>query len=187
MESLKTKLRNQLELADPGFIGCVRRNLLADETPKWSWISGNALSALVGEKHDIETPVGTFQAFLLKDRWLLQFRGGTWNDYWYDDFFLTWAVINEYSDLDLSRTIIVFHENRGQLTVRNVVVPDHYDPSAEVADALAQMESDPPGRLNKSRPRALRVCRYCPMLTRCNAIDQANGDTDDWHHEFPRG
>lgn len=187
VEALKSRLEEQLSLEDPGFVGCTRRTMW-DDAPAWRTARSNALLALLGELGYAYTPAGGFEFFALHSTWLLQFRGGQWNDYWYDDFFTTWSVVKNYSDLTdtLSRTIIVLQENKGELEIHHVTVPEDLDHEGICERKLFGIQADPPGRIAKNTPRAVRVCRYCPVKQRCDAMDVLKGEQEDWSPSYPR-
>lgn len=185
MKKVEEMLRERLELADPGLIGCRRRNAWQSDDVPWRHVRGNALLACIGERHTTQTGVGDLDCFLLSDRWLLQFRGGQWNTYWLEDFFDLWSLVHAGGLRDISRSIIVLHENHGELDVKRVDVPEHLDSDARARTILQEYNADPPGRIPKSGPRAQRVCRYCPVKQRCDITDKKRGEDTDWSPNYP--
>lgn len=185
MKQAERILRDRLETRDADLLGCVRRNLWSDEEHPWRLVRGNALPALLGDRHTITTPTGPLDFFLLQDRWLLQFRGGQWNDYWKKDFFLLWSLITTYSTYDLSPTVLVLWENKGVLNPLHVEVPPNLEPETLAAEAVERYNSDPPGRISKSGPQAMRICKHCPVKRQCDAVDKQEGDDGDWSEDYP--
>lgn len=188
MQELKRRLESELVLEDPGLVGCRRRSVWTEESRSWRWVRSNALLALLGDKYCACTPAGDFEFFALSHTWLLQFRGGQWNDYWYEDFFDTWAIAHEFSELSesLSHTIIVLQENKGELTIHNIPVPEELNPIHRTQHILEQFNADPPGRIPKSGSRAAHICRYCPVKLQCDSTDKLRGETHDWTPSYPQ-
>lgn len=174
---IKEDLRQELSLRGAHLQGCRRRGEWTEGEIPWSWLSGNALLHVLGDKIE----AGPVEAFVLHGRWLLQFRGGPRQDYWYEDFYDLWSLVKTYGDLpDFSRTIIFLNENQGDLTVYYISAPDHMNAEHRASRIMSEARSDPPGRIPKSGSRAMKVCRYCPVRARCDAEDELRGDTDDW-------
>lgn len=180
---IKSELRDELMLRDPGFVGCVRRNKWTGEEP-WRRIRGHALPYVVAEKVSFRTPAGPMDAFVKANRFMVEFRAGQWNHYWMDDIKRRWAFLEYCTQLDLSRTVYVLHENKGELTVKQVHIPESFSSKEEVREAIEEYKSDPPGRLDKNSARAVRICRYCPVQQKCDNTDREHGDTGDWSDSY---
>ena len=176
-------ITDNLFLDDIGLVGCRRRGRWSfhEEAP-WSFVRGNALLAVIGEKKSLATDYGMQEFYTLYDN-LLQFRGGPWNLDWTEDFYDLWSIIMVHAEL--SRTIIVVHENRGELDIKEVEVPEALDPQHRVEKMLAEYASNPPGRIPKSGQRAARICPHCPYKQRCDAEDILQGQQDDWSPTYP--
>lgn len=184
MNSLLTKLRTHLTLADPGLVGCVRRNKWSGQgTTPWRWLRGNALLATLGEKRVcyVDVKPHIMEVYLFHD-WLLLFRGGQWNMDWTEDFFDTWAIARA-THPDISRTIMVLHENKGDLSIKQVSVPESFDHEARLEALYVAYDTE--ARIAKNTPRALRTCKYCPHKQRCDALDKLHNQTSDWHESYP--
>lgn len=168
-----------LQPRDPGFVGCTRRGKWSE--PRWRDVRGNAFRSHFGIMRYVETPEGPLQTYLTKDGKLLQFRGGPWKDYWFEDALDEWSAIYEFTDLELDEEIIFLWENQGELAIRRRNVDlNFHDPKERMIEKLDAIRSDPPGRIKKDRPRAYKECQYCPVRRKCDAVDQREGDTDDW-------
>ena len=181
---IKKELKEALTLKDPGYIGCIRRNQWEEGDEPWRRVRGHALPWVAARKRQFRTPHGTMEAFIKADRWMVEFRAGQWNQYWMDDIKRRWAFVQYCTSLDLSRTVFVLHENKGELTVKEVHIPENFNPEQEVRDAIDDYESDPPGRIAKNSARAHRICRYCPVQRDCDLKDREIGDTDDWSDSY---
>lgn len=186
MPKLLEILKERLTLSNPGITGCRRRNVWTDEQTKWSHLRGNALLAILGDRHEVNTPRGDFSFYLVGGRFLIQFRGGQWNMDWVEDFLDEWSVAVACGQLDLSHTIYVLVENKGQLTVTEVTVPDDHDADARAGQIFDELAANPPARISKGGARAMRVCRYCPCKMRCDATDTLQGDTQDWSPSYQK-
>jgi hypothetical protein len=181
---IEQKLRKHLHLEDSGLVGCKRRNLWTSDNTSWRWIRGNALLALAGEKTGTHTPAG-YHEFFHTGPFVLAFRGGPWKDYWVDDFLDLWSLAAEYWPHELSRTILVLHENAGELDIKYLPVPDSLNPAERVEGMLAHLRADPPGRISKGATQARHVCWYCPAKARCDATDRLRNETHDWSPYYP--
>lgn len=182
-KELKADLTRWLTLADPGLIGCQRRNVWTGGTKPN--LRGNSLLAMLGDKTTVETPVGPLEYYRHYDT-ILQFRGGPWQDHWADDFSVLWSVINTYGTIKLAPHIMLIQENQGELDVVEVPILER---TRDVADALARAviegrKSNPPARIAKNTNRAFRTCTGCPHRTRCNAADLLAGATQDWSDSY---
>lgn len=183
---LITELTSKLSLSDPGLVGCRRRGKWSTEEP-WRHARGNALLRVLGDRHYVTTPVGTFESYLRDSRHLLQFRGGPWKPWWVQDFFDAWALMDHYGGdhLGLSRQILALHENRGELRAQATQVPESIQAAERALTAIEEYTTDPPGRIPKHGGRALAVCRHCPVKLRCDATDKSRDETDDWNPSYP--
>jgi hypothetical protein len=181
---LEELLQDKLSLSSSGLVGCARRNAWApDEAGGWRHVRGNALLAHLGDKYTAYVgPDGmtTEEFFARNERWLLQFRGGPWSMWWVEDFYDLWSIAAVGSALSLSPTIVVLNENKGDLDIKYVTVPDTLDPEERVDRLLAAATADPPERISKADARALRVCSHCPVRTRCNTLDKLHHEDLDW-------
>lgn len=187
-DEVRPILERYLRLEDSNLLGCRRRNLWGDDKP-WRDVRGNALLYVLGHRRSVTTPVGPLEYFAQRNH-LLQFRGGPWKTYWTQDFLDLWCLATAYGSRPLDPTIIVLHENKGELDVKEIEVPerlqDRTEATARALTCVQELLEDPPGRISKADTRASHVCRYCPVKQRCDAIDETRGETDDWGPAYPR-
>ncbi len=186
MQEIRQKLTDMLVVKGSHLLGCRRRNAWdGDTAPAWRWLRGNALLALVGtlDRFD-DDDLGLFSCFMWKSQ-ILQFRGGPWNLGWVHDFQEIWSLI-KYNYSDVSKDIIVLHEDKGQLDIKTISILDALDWKSVRQKVLDDLSSDPVGRIHKNTPRALKICRHCPHKQRCDAFDQLHNDTTDWHPKYPQ-
>lgn len=182
----REKLLQDLALKDPGFIGCRRRGKWSSQSSTWRFMRGNALLAQLGSKTQLETPAGPFEYYTLADH-LLQFRGGPFSPHWLEDFYDAWAVAQYWnSNEELSRHIILVHEDRGNMQLEVHSVPESIDAAVRAAKILTELQADPPGRISKATAYAIKVCRFCPVRIRCNTQDKFEGNMVDWSTAFRR-
>ena len=144
--------------------------------------------ATVGDKKSMQTPVGELEFFMMEDFEVLQYRGGPWNLDWVEDMYDLWSLVWLYWDVDengISPTIIILHENHGELDIKEVAVPENLNPETRADFIIKGYNADPPVRIPKSGPRALRICPHCPHKIRCDAEDKLRGQDQDWSPNYP--
>ena len=185
MQALNKKIYQALALEDPGLVGCQRRaEWLSEEDVPWRWIRGNALLNLFGERKTIYTFAGPMEVYMYHN-WLTLYRGGPWNTHWVEDFYDTWSLAVEDENLSepLSGTIIVFHEDKGNLDLKILPAPE--DPTVRVARMQHDSALTPRGRISKATNYAVKTCRWCPVKTRCDAHDKLRGEDGDHAPSYP--
>lgn len=185
MNDIQKHLTKELSCEDPGLVGCQRRQEWIPGDPPWRWIRGNALLGVVGRKDLIFTPAGKMQAYFYADS-LIVYRAGPWNTHWVEDFYDTWSLVraDELDPDDLSRTILVFHEDKGLLDIKKVPAP--LDWRERVDRMVSDHKKEPRGRISKATSHAIKVCRFCPVKYACDAHDKLRGEDTDWSPSYPQ-
>jgi hypothetical protein len=183
MDKVKERLYDALLLEDPGLVGCQRRQQWVTDKIPWRWVRGNAVLEVMATKKPFYTFAGPQEEYFLHD-FLCMYRGGPWNTHWVEDFYDTWALAKEADEYEaLRNTILVFHEDKGHLDIKQLPAPSDWP------ERLARMEQnymkDPRGRISKATSYALKVCRFCPVKTRCDAHDKLKGEDNDWSPNYP--
>jgi len=184
MKSLKRSIHEALVLLDPGLVGCQRRqHWLSGDGPPWRWVRGNALLELFALRTTFYTFCGPLEVYTYHN-WLCVYRAGPWNTYWVEDFYDLWSLCKaDIASADLSDTILVLHEDKGNLDIKYVPAPTNGE--ERVARMEADYSTDPRGRISKATAHALKVCRFCPVKTRCDAHDKLKGEDHDWSPHYP--
>lgn len=190
---LELELEEELTLADPGLVGCRRRGRWDYEdhsgAPPWRRMRGNAILSTVGSRERIGIPgIGTLEFYIHNtnhDAYLLQFRGGPWNLDWTEEFFDLWTLVYDMRVKAISRTILVLHENKSDLDIKEVKVPEDFQANTRLTGMITEYTATPPGRIPKSGPRAIRLCPHCPHKQRCDAEDILQDQTSDWSPSYP--
>lgn len=185
MDIIKQKLMTALSVIDAGVVGCQRRQQWTPPDLPWRWIRGNALLSIVCNKKTFYTFCGPQENFFY-DNFLCLYRAGPWNTYWVEDFYDTWSLVRADEipgDRELFNTIIVFHENKGELDLKAVPAPKDWQ--ERVNRMEEDWNKDPRGRISKATSHALKVCRFCPVKVKCDAHDRLKGEDDDWSPNYP--
>lgn len=185
-------LQDKLTILCPphsGLLGCPRRAAWQMEEPNWRQARGNALLAYLGVAQ-VARIEGRFEYFYTTHRGganILVYRGGPWSQTWVEDLTDLWAIAKvgcrEWVAAGISDEVIVVHENKGDIHLTPVTVPQ-VDPDERVAALVAAAQADPPGRIPKSGERALRLCAHCPVRPACNALDRTHHDDLDWSPSY---
>jgi len=185
MDKILEHLTNALACQDPGMVGCQRRQEWIPGDPPWRWIRGNALLGVVGRKDLIYTPAGPMELYFYSN-FLLQYRAGPWNTHWVEDFYDTWSLVkaDELEPDDLANTILVFHEDKGLLDIKQVPAPPDW--RQRVDRMKEDYKKEPRGRISKATSHAIKVCRFCPVKYACDAHDKLRGEDKDWSPSYPQ-
>lgn len=178
-------LINKLRLRQP-FNGCMRRNKWDLRAPKYSLVKGNAVLLQLGaECVTIDTPVGPSDHMVIRgrDSRVILFRAGPWRSYWLDDARQEIELLRA-GGFPVSEIALIAHENQGDLVLKEVDLGDHsLHYTADVEELTRKYNSNT--RIPKNTERALRICRSCPVKSRCDGTDREQGETGDWHPQYP--
>ncbi len=183
-EDIKLTIKNHMP-RHPVLVGCVRRNVWSGQSKQdWRRSRGVSLLALVGEMREVWHPDGAFDVHTYNDH-LIVFRGGPWNTYWVKDIVDLWVITSQYFKW-LSPTVYVLHEEKGTLDIKPIEMPAHEHATRYADIENRDPDADPPPRISKSTTHAVRVCRFCPHKTRCDALDTLRGDIQDYSPSYPK-
>lgn len=154
------------------------------ETPKsWRSIRGNSILHVAGNKRNIRA-MGEDISFYEMSGFLLQFRAGEFRTYWHEEI-CDFGDLLKVHGVKLMDHYILFHENRGSLEAQMVPFNEDVGSGRRTEKNLADLQSDPPGRMTKADSRVFHICKYCPVKQKCDAEDKRTGNTNDWHREYP--
>ena len=183
--NIEEVIRDSMPRYSP-LVGCTRRNVWSKGHIKHDWRKsrGVALLNLAGTIIEVDTHTGPFDIFT-HGKHMIVFRGGPWNLHWAKDIVHEWTLAKDQFDW-LDSEVLVLHEEKGALDIKSIIVPTEENYTKQLKELKERDPfTEPPPRMEKSSPYNIRVCRFCPYKTRCDATDALQEETHDYAPNYP--